>query len=239
MRLFSSLAAASLLTLTSAANASAEVQIKPDPVADMASPLIQKFETALKACGIEPGAMPGVVVDSEPSLVSFSHRDRSLHLSRWTEMPAPIQGMVAEWAAQGTLGLSPEDQFGEIFNSLLIPHELGHFVQMLDGRDRTLDNWSAEVDANRVAVAFWSLEPADAARIAERVANFNDFLAALPSPVPAGEDPHAYFEANYERLGSDPAAYGWYQGAFMRTAWAQRQDATFCQLVKPGAASPS
>lgn len=205
----------------------------PDPVAAKATALIQRFETAVRACGVNPGAMPGIVIDSQSTLVAFDPRERNLHLSRWAEMPPPIQGLVTEWAAKGTLGLSPEDQFAEIFNSLLIPHELGHFVQMLDGRDKTLDDWTAEVDANRVTIAFWSLEPADAAQIAARVENFNAFLAALPSPVPEGEDPHAYFEANYQRLSQDPAAYGWYQGAFMRSAWAQRNDATFCQLVKP------
>ena len=51
--------------------------------------------------------------------------------------------------------------------------------------------------------------------------------------MPQGEDPHAYFEANYEKLSNDPAAYGWYQGAFMRAAWAEKDKADFCALVNP------
>ena len=64
----------------------------------------------------------------------------------------------------------------------------------------------------------------DKAGIAERVRNFERFLGTLPT----GTDPHAYFEANYEKLGSDAAAYGWYQSAFMRAARAKRGERDFC-----------
>ena len=207
-----------------------------DPVEAGGKALIARFQAALESCGLQPPYTPGVIVDSRPSLVSFFLDDRSVHLSRWAEMPDFVHELLTGWAADGTLGLTPEAQFAEIFNSLLVPHELGHFVQSLDGRWNTLDNWTAEVEANRIAIAFWSLDPDDAARIAARVENFKVFLSKLPDPVPPGEDPHAYFEANYEKLSNDPAAYGWYQGAFMRAAWADRGKADFCALVKP--ASP-
>ena len=122
--------------------------------------------------------------------------------------------------------------FSEIFNSLLVSHELGHHLQWLSGRNRTLDNWQLETEANQIAIAYWSIAPEGDAPIATRVTNFERFLGSLPNPVPAGTDAHAYFEANYEQLGSDPAAYGWYQGAFMRTAWANRHERDFCGWVK-------
>ena len=89
------------------------------------------------------------------------------------------------------------------------------------------------------------LLPADEGDVDE--ADIDDFLfsdsdksknniPALPDPVPAGQDPRAYFEANYEALGADPMAYGWYQGAFMRAAWADHGSAGFCDLVKPAGA---
>lgn len=204
-----------------------------DPLKMQAEAIIARFDTALRACGVTPPYVPGVIVDSAPSLVSYYLDDRSVHLSRWAEMPEGIQGMLGGWAAAGTLGLTPEHQFAEIFNSLLVPHELGNYVASPDGRLNTLDGWENEVLANRIAIAFWLQDTAPNAPVADRVANFNTFLGQLPNPVPAGEDPHAYFESNYEALSNDAAAYGWYQGAFMRTAWAGHEGVTFCDLVKP------
>ena len=206
-----------------------------DPLAEQATAIISRFDTALRACGVTPAYVPGVVIDSEPTLVSFVPRDRSVHLSRWAQMPAGLQEMLGGWAAAGTLGLTPEQQFGEIFNSLLVPHELGHFVTLLDGRIETQDNWTNEVTANRIAIAFWLQDTVPNALVADRIENFNRFLSQLPNPVPEGEDPHAYFESHYEALSNDAAAYGWYQGAFMRTAWAEHEGVSFCDLVKPAA----
>lgn len=206
---------------------------QPDPLVSNTTALIDRFISEARRCGFEPPYVPGVVVDSSPSIVSFNTRDRSVYISRWADSSGFVRELVTAWAEAGTLGLTPEEQFAEIFNSLLVPHELGHFVQIVDGRDATQDLWSAEVDANRFAIAFWSLDPEERARIQQRVENFTGFLSALPNPVPAGEDPHAYFEANYERLSNDPMAYGWYQGAFMATAWAQRDETDFCGLIKP------
>jgi enamine deaminase RidA (YjgF/YER057c/UK114 family) len=204
-----------------------------DPLETQTRAIIARFDTALRACGVTPPYVPGVVVDSMPSLVSFYTDDRSVHQSRWAEMPAEVQGMMGGWAAAGTLGLTPEGQFAEIFNSLLVPHELGHFVASFDGRLEREDSWTNEVLANRIAIAFWAQDTAGSAPIADRVENFNVFLGQLPSPVPEGADPHAYFESNYQALSNDAAAYGWYQGAFMRTAWAEHGTASFCDLVKP------
>ena len=177
--------------------------------------------------------MPGVVVDSRPTLIAFYFEDRSIHASRWSEMPPPIQGMMAAWADQGALGLSPEQQFAEVFNSLLVPHELGHFAASANGRQKSQAFWDGEVYANRVAIAFWKGEPGGDAALAKRLDNYNGFLDALPNPVPEGQQPRAWFEAHYEELGNDAQAYGWYQGLFMREARALAAQDDFCRLIAP------
>ncbi|NBB53080.1 hypothetical protein GVN24_32885 [Rhizobium sp. CRIBSB] len=206
-----------------------------DPLVAQTESIIGRFVGELRACGVEPRYVPGVIVDSAPSIVSFYEGDRAVHLSRWADAPSFVRELVTAWASAGTLGLTPEQQFAEIFNSLLVPHELGHFVELSTGAYDQQDFWVGEVNANRIALAYWALDPAERARLPERIENYNRFLAALPNPVPEGEDPHAYFQANYERLSNDPAAYGWYQGAFMRAAWAQKDDADFCTLVSAAA----
>jgi hypothetical protein len=45
----------------------------------------------------------------------------------------------------------------------------------------------------------------------ELVRDFRLIQTHLPDPVPAGIDKKTYFTENYERLGNDPIAYGWYQ----------------------------
>jgi len=224
----------SLTASTLAAPASAQGS---DPLVAQTDSIIARFMTEMRNCGVEPAYEPGVVVDSTPSIVSFYDRDRAVHMSRWADTPSFVKELVNGWAAAGTLGYNPEQQFSEIFNSLLVPHELGHFVELSSGGYDQSDFWVGEVNANRIALAFWSIDPADRERLPARIENYNTFLAALPNPVPEGEDPHAYFQANYERLSNDPAAYGWYQGAFMRAAWAQKDEADFCTLIRQEAAS--
>lgn len=198
-----------------------------------------RFVAAVRACGVEPAFIPAVVVETRPSLVSYDTRDRAVRMSRWEELDEGMQGLMSAWAAEGTLGLSPDMMFDEIFNRFLLAHELGHYLEHMSGRLNAIDLWESEVEANRIAVAFWSSQPDEADQLAARVANFNGFLEGMPSPVPQGEDAHAYFVANYERLGSDAAAYGWYQGAFLRTAWAQRDERDFCGWVMANPPRPT
>ncbi|MDE2618760.1 MAG: hypothetical protein KGL54_01230 [Sphingomonadales bacterium] len=196
-------------------------------------PITARFVERMRQCARPPAYTPGIVIDSRPTLISFYYGDRSIHASRWSEMPPEVQGMLAEWAAKGTLGLTAEQQFAEVFNSLLVPHELGHFAASLNGRDKAQSFWDGEVYANRVAIAFWRGEPDGAAAFERRLENYNRFLDALPRPVPDGEQPRAWFESHYEQLGDNPAAYGWFQGLFMREARVRAARDEFCALIAP------
>ncbi len=212
--------------------ARAHSQPVADPVGERGTAIRDRFVAAIKACGVQPTSVPGVIVKTTPVTVAYLPSDRSLYLSRWAELDPGVQGMMTGWAAKGTMGLKPEQMFGEIFNDLLVAHELGHYLQDMSGRLQSLDVWESEVEANKIAIAFFSLDASDAARLPARIENFTGFLTALPTPVPAGGEPRTYFLKNYEKLGSDPQAYGWYQGAFMRTAWAARSERDFCGWVK-------
>ena len=203
-----------------------------DEIERQAFDIRDRFMAAVKACGVVPAFQPGIVVETHPGVVAYFEKDRSAHLSRWADMPPPIREMMEAWAANGPLGLNGEAHFAEIFNSLLLPHELGHYLQSMSGRWDGMDRWESEVEANRIAIAFWSLDPVEAKRLPNRIENFTAFLEKLPSPVPKGMAPRDYFNANYEKLGNDAKAYGWYQGAFMRTAWNERAETNFCDLAR-------
>lgn len=197
-----------------------------------ANGLRDRFMNALRDCGVEPAFEPKMVVRTHPGMIAYFPGEQSVHLSRWADLPAPVVGMLNAWAAEGTLGLSAERQFAEVFHSLLLPHELGHYLQHASGRLASLDRWASEVEANRIAIAFWQLDAAEAQRLPARIDNFIGFLGNLPSPVPEGSEPREYFNANYERLGDDGPAYGWYMGGLMRVAWEERGLTDFCALAK-------
>ncbi len=209
-----------------------DLRASVDGIELRAAEVLERFMTALRDCGVEPAFEPKIVVRTHPGMIAYFPGEQSVHLSRWADLPAPITGTLAAWAAEGTLGLSAEQQFAEVFHSLLLPHELGHYLQHASGRLARLDRWASEVEANRIAIAFWQLDPAEAQRLPARIDNFIGFLGNLPSPVPDGSEPREYFNANYERLGDDGPAYGWYMGGLMRTAWQERSRTDFCALAK-------
>jgi hypothetical protein len=130
------------------------------------------------------------------------------------------------------MGLSPQAMFEEVFDNFLVAHELGHYLEHMSGRMQKLDRTDSETEASQIALAFWSLNPRDAEKLPRRFENLTRFLFALPSPVPGGEEPRAYLDKNYPAVAANGAAYSWYQGRFLRTAWAKRNDRTFCQWVQ-------
>jgi hypothetical protein len=113
---------------------------------------------------------------------------------------------------------------------------MSHFV---DAKRNNLRNggrlYDGEVHANRVAVAFWLTQPGGKARMERLMSAVEIVESHLPSPVPEGQDRIAYFEANYEKLGSNPPAYGWYQFRMFLDAWALRDDKDFKTLLAQGA----
>jgi hypothetical protein len=176
------------------------------------------------------------MVKTYPSLVSYDIRNHSVYVPRWSTLDPAMREMMKQWAAQGTLGLDDEAQFGEIFNEMAIAHELGHYLQYMSGRYAKLDHWQAELEATEIAVAFWSLTPEGSARLPQRVENYSRFLLSAPDPVPPGTDPHAYFVSHYDALGDDPSVYGWFQGRFMKIAAESKRD--FCAWAKRNASKP-
>jgi len=191
-----------------------------------------RFIAAVRDCGVEPTFVPAVIVRTSPSLATYSSADRALYLSRYEALPPPIQATMAAWAQNGMLGLDAAGQFAEIFNTLVVPHELGHALQDMWGRQSVLDRWDRETEANRIALAFWSLDPTEAERLPTRVENVTRFLSRLPDPVPEGRSPREHFNTDYQALVADPQAYGWFQGALMQTAWEERDHRGFCDLVR-------
>lgn len=225
------LLAALAVTLLGAASP-AIAQPAPDPLQAKVTAIRDRFVEAVKACGVKPAFEPGVEILSTPAVIAYDGDKRRLEIGRFQTLPPPIQGFFAQWAAHDMPGRPPEELFDSLFNGFLVAHELGHWVDDQSDRALKLDHYQAELQANRFAIAFAALDPETAPRRAQVVGRFS-FLGTLPDPVPAGEDHRAWFNANYAGLpGRDPIAYNWFQGELMRQAWAMRDQADFCALVK-------
>ena len=137
------------------------------------------------------------------------------------------------FAAIGTLGLSGGEQYAEVFNNLLVAHELGHWLQHL--ARRPLSRWQAEHGANRVMVAFWRNHP-DRTRIAGtdlRLANFVAQSPAMPAPLPpdAGMSAEDYFNTHSAQIEANPVAYAGFQKLMVRQAIAEQPRPDFSDVL--------
>ncbi|ESQ90477.1 hypothetical protein [Asticcacaulis benevestitus] len=178
---------------------------------------------------------PKVVVSFTPELSWIKPDGSEVHTVAWVQCPPDFQSFIASLLGDTPI-MAPDVFFGDVFNTFLVPHEMSHFV---DAKRDNLRNggrfYDGEVHANRVAVAFWLSQTGGKARMERLMSAVEVVESHLPSPVPEGQDRIAYFQENYTKLGSDPAAYGWYQFRMFLDAWALRDEKDFKTLLEQGA----
>ncbi|WP_374275224.1 hypothetical protein [Brevundimonas sp.] len=217
--------------------ASAAFAQSTDPLQRSVEAIAESFERSYRDCGLTPAFSPGVEIRTHPSLISYSTAGRKVVISRYDDLPSGLKTQLAAWAGPLDLPDGPT-VFEAIFQRLGTAHEMGHWQQHLSRRFFTLDRWESEVEANRIAIAFWSERPQAAPDLAATVEGWLGVMGALPDPVPEGEDPRVFLQANYREIVVDPAKYGWFQGEFLREAWARRDEADFCALARLNASAP-
>lgn len=198
-----------------------------------AQPILDAFYNAVVACGRMPLFKPTICIATTPGAMRYDHSDRSVVLVPYELLPPARRASMDRFAAIGVLGLSGPEQYSEVFNSLLIPHELGHWLQEV--ARRPLNRWQAEYEANRIMVAFWREHPAPspAAPTEKRLANFVAQSPNMPSPMPenASMSVEDYFNAHLAEIEGSPMAYAGFQKVMVREAIAEKPIPSFCQLV--------
>ena len=198
-----------------------------------AQPILDAFYEAVVACGRIPPFKPTIRVETIPGAIRYDHADRSVVLVPYEVLPPAQRASMDRFAAIGTLGLSGPEQYSEVFNSLMIAHELGHWLQEV--ARRPLNRWQAEYEANQIMVAFWREHPAPspAATTEKRLANFVAQSQNMPCPMPenAGMSVEDYFNAHLTEIESNSMAYAGFQKMMVRKAIAENPAPSFCQLV--------
>ena len=181
------------------------------------------------AGGVDLGPAPTVQIRNTPQLIFFSGSSNTIVAPWWASQPESMRSVFGHFA--GAHGAEAEHFFRAFFNRFLLAHEAAHWFQAKTGR-REAPLYANENAANRIAVAFWRTQPGGEAFLAELERLANHAAANLTDPTPTGEDPVAYFGANYQALGADPLKYGYYQFRFMAEALRDRARLDLAALVK-------
>ena len=166
-------------------------------------------------------APPKIMLDAGMRISVFSAGDQTVHTAQFTDLPAPMQGIWKQWSSYTSDEPNGKALFDDMFHRFFFVHELGHWMdcQVIAGlpdsemrvvtKNEAANKWESEITPNRIAVA-WYREH-DPQHLAKLVSDYRQILSHLPNPVLAGMDKKTYFTDNYQKLGTDPMAYGWYQ----------------------------
>lgn len=218
-----SLAAASLISLADTR--------PPNEALAAAQPVLEAFSAAVSACDRGAPFQPDLSIASTAGATRYDPSTREIVLVSYDSLDANRRAAMQRFADIGTLGLSGRAQYVEVFNSLLVAHELGHWVQ--DVSHRPLNRWQAEFEANRMMVAFWREHPS-AVSTDLRLANFVAQGPHTPDAMSrnAGTSAEDFFNANLARIEADPMQYALVQKAMVRTAMTETPPPTFCQTLR-------
>jgi hypothetical protein len=179
---------------------------------------VEAFARAVATLALDLGDSPAVEVRSTPMLIFFSPGDNQITVPWWEDLSPEQHALFDTWGGDRAGG---ERLFRALFHRFLVIHEAGHWLQSRsDQRKATL--YENELDANRIAVAFWRTAPDGEAFLAEVETLLERCVATTPDPTPPGEDAAAFFNANYRELGRDPVRYAFYQFRFMLDAVRER-----------------
>ena len=173
------------------------------------------------------------MVATMPDATRYDAVSRAIVLVPYEVLSAPHRAAMDRFAAIGTLGLTGHGQYIEVFNKLLVAHELGHWLQAV--AQKPLSRWQAEYQANQIMVAFWRENPSAQpfAETERRLANFVAQPPNMPNPVPANEGMSVedYFNAHLAEIEVDPMLYASFQKMMVRQAMAEQPVPSFCQMV--------
>jgi hypothetical protein len=198
-----------------------------------AQPVVDAFFAAVVACGRDPLFKPEIEVAAAPGATRYDHSRGAVVLVPYELLDPARRAAMDRYAAIGTLGLSGREQYIEVFNDLLVAHELGHWVQEISRRPLT--RWRAEYEANRMMVALWRDHPAPppAPSTERRLANFIAQAPGASGPMSesGGHDAESYFNTHVEQIERTPADYAWFQKLMVREAITQTPHPMFCETI--------
>ncbi|MGC1423885.1 MAG: hypothetical protein WA354_07380 [Terracidiphilus sp.] len=182
---------------------------------------VREAKSAGSACTLDA---PKLEIADIPSFGNYDPASNTLRVSAWWLLNADQKELFFHLA-----GPNADDQAANrVFNngtySWVFVHELGHWWQACFDSAQNKTHYQREYDANRIAAAYWREH--DPALLQGLVAGFTRILAGAPNPVPAGQTPEEYFNANYEKLAHS-SDYVWFQARMVTDVNAEIPPPTF------------
>jgi hypothetical protein len=158
----------------------------------------------------------------------------------WEELGEPQKQLLAQLTQLAGTQVGPRTFFEDTFNWALVAHEVGHhFVYEQVAKDKRLNFFGQERQANQFMVAYWNTQPGARAKLDRCGEVWNALFSRMPSPVPKDADAEEHFNQNYEKLSQNPMAYGWYQFNWMAEAWRARDKLVFADVLRAAVAGQS
>ena len=193
----------------------------PDPAAVAATSakldalrdaFVQKAKSAGSACSL--GA-PKIEVTVVPSFGNYDPDSNTLRVSAWWLLNADQKKLFFHLAGPDSDDEAAHRVFDHGTYGWVFVHELGHWWQACIASAQNMTHYQREYDANRIAAAYWCER--DPAFLQGLTRGFTRILEKAPNPVPAGQTPEEYFNANYAKLAHS-ADYTWFQARMVKTS---------------------
>lgn len=206
----------------------------PDELRRYAQSIVDEFGVRADEAGFDLGPAPTVEVRNTPALIYYSSREAKIGMPWWGDLPSNQRAIFTLFGGDEAEG---EQIFRAFFYRFLVAHEAGHWFQSRTGSQQpTL--YENEDAANRIAVAFWMTQPDGEAFLAELESMLAGIVDRVPDPTPPGEDPVAFFGANYRALAEDGVGYGYFQFRFMQAAIGDRHQLHLRDMAPAAPAQP-
>lgn len=177
-----------------------------------------------------------VKVEFQPFIIGITTTDRGktfdISLPTWAQLSPEYRQTFDRWVRLAGTGMDAPAFFADTFNWALVVHEVGHAISA--ERFRTFSALGAfreEELANRLMVAWCHAQPGQRERLDRIGRTWEALYEKLPSPLPAGAQPRAWFEREYDKLTENPDAYGWFQYRWMAQAWQDRHTLTLAEAA--------
>jgi hypothetical protein len=165
-------------------------------------------------------------------LATYNEKENTIHILRWNSAPLPAKATFNLMAIYCKDGVSGEKLFTQSYSRLFFAHELGHWLQLQFHRE-PIDQYRMEIEANRIAVAFWSTRPEDRLWLQTMVERYKQVRAQFPNPTPKGENAADHFNRNWRKwVQEGKLDYGNYQVRMIIDAWDEPNRPTFAAIVR-------
>ncbi len=194
---------------------------------------IARVKTKGFTCTLQP---PPILVEDVPSFGQYNYETNTLRTSDWTLLNPRECAFFTQLAGPGATEVKAQTFFEAAAHHWIFIHELGHWWEACTGVDKKQTPWEAELNANRVSLAYWrEVDPAIVAFV-EPV--FQSVVDHAPSPLPAGDEMKTYFNKHYQALGPSPA-YPWFMSQMNVAAFQEVPQPAFAEVLRSIGAVPA